>query len=119
MWEYKETITGIKIAHVGDADGLTVVVGGPSRLYDLMDSWFFDDVLSTGEPTSRGFYVCDVEVWFQQGYFEGYKHDGESEIEFRLVNVGAVHVPYPVDSAGRYVHDADTVSHVRQKGEVT
>lgn len=92
MWQHIETFTGVKIAKVrGDRNsGLTALVDGPDNLITMLNSVFLDDEQFTGAPDLPGFYTCNVEVWFSQGYNEGYKDDRDNEVEYRLVNVELV-----------------------------
>lgn len=90
MWQHIETFSGVKIAKLHGDSGLTALVDGPENLIAKMDSYFFDDEQFTGAPDLVGFYTCDVELWFSQGYSEGYKDDRDNEVEYRLVNVRSV-----------------------------
>lgn len=71
--------------------GITALVDGPQELVDLMDGDFFEDnCMSESEkllPHAPGFYIADVEFWFEQGFFEGYPSPGESDIDFRVSNI--------------------------------
>jgi hypothetical protein len=64
--------------------GLHLLVGGDPELIKYMDGDMFEDNSPDLEtfPTEPGVYVGTVEYWFQQGYFEGYPADGESDIEY-------------------------------------
>lgn len=78
------------------------LVDGPDELKELMNGSNFadnciiehgkgdkDDVYPTF-PTEPGVYLATVEHWFEQGYSEGYRSDGESETTFQVSNARLV-----------------------------
>lgn len=52
-----------------------------------MDGRYMNEAEFMNLPDETGFFFCDVEIWFQQGYFEGWQCDSESELEFVLTNI--------------------------------
>ncbi len=100
MWELKETFPGVQIAKIQDQYGYTLLVIAPQALRDVMDGWTFEDHEFTGSPSEPGFYVCDVELWYLEGWAEGYRSDADSEIKFKLINVVNVAVPQEQASNG-------------------
>jgi hypothetical protein len=76
------------IGHKGSA----ILVDIPAEMAEsgVLDGDSLDDNAFTETPTEAGFYRATAEVWFQQGYMDGYPADGESEIEIRTVDVERV-----------------------------
>jgi hypothetical protein len=85
----EKTFQNCKIASL--KNDMVVLVDGPDELFEIFDGPFVEDnCQKEGEetfPKDPGFYVCDIEFWFQQGYFEGYIAHGESEFDFKAINV--------------------------------
>ena len=85
-----KTYSDCKIAR--SFNGLTLLIEGPQELMEVMDGAFFEDncfeeSLET-MPKLNGFYIADVEVWYEQGYdSDGYPHNGESDIDLKLINL--------------------------------
>lgn len=67
---------------------LRVLVVGDPELVKFMDGDLFDDNCSdmSSFPKEPGVYQGTIEYHFQQGYYEGYKADGESEWNYVFVN---------------------------------
>lgn len=75
---------------------LVVLVDGSPELVKLMDGAIFDDN-SFPETLKRfphepGVYLVTIEYWFEQGYFEGYKADGESDLDFAPADIRKIDV---------------------------
>jgi formate dehydrogenase assembly factor FdhD len=72
-------------------EGYAVLIQCPAELEELLVGFALtDECLEAGQksiPTKAGIYIVDVEVWFEQGYYEGHKSDGESDWDFILKNV--------------------------------
>ena len=49
-----------------------------------MDGIFLSDNHFKNVPTEPAIYVCRVEFFFMQGYFEGYRADGESDWYYEI-----------------------------------
>lgn len=81
------------------ADKFTYLVSGNAELRKWMDGCCFEDNHFHGlngienPPKEPGVYRATIEVWFEQGYYEGYKADGESDWEFRLGNLERIDIP--------------------------
>lgn len=87
-----ETFRNCKIAK--SARGTVLLIEGPKELTEIMDGDFFEDNCSPDAekyfPQTSGFYICDVELWFEQGFFEGFPAPGESDRDLLLKNVRPV-----------------------------
>lgn len=70
------------IIAVGD---VAQVIMAPKRAIDGMDGTFCDDNSFKNVPAEKGIYVCQIDFYFEQGYFEGYKAD---EVHTTLKKVG-------------------------------
>jgi len=53
----------------------------------IVDEDWDNDWKGTELFTESGIFLCEIEHWFEQGYFEGYKEDGESEWWFAIKSV--------------------------------
>jgi len=58
------------------------ILDAPDEIIQFFDGFFTEDNSFKGVPKEPGIYHCTVDFYFQQGYFEGYKADGESDWEF-------------------------------------
>ena len=71
--------------------GSILLIKGSQLLFDKMDGDFFDDNMTEFEfkkiNNPPGVYTCDVEFWFEQGFFEGYPHPGENDWVFKIKNI--------------------------------
>jgi hypothetical protein len=72
------------------ADKFTSLLAPNPALQQWMDGVCFEDHRAENTPQSPGVYRATVEVWFEQGYCDGYQADGESDWELRLTNVQPV-----------------------------
>lgn len=70
------------IIAVGD---VAQVIVAPKDAMVGMDGTFCEDNSFKNVPTVDGIYLCWVDFYFEQGYFEGYKADGESDWEYIVV----------------------------------
>lgn len=81
----------------------TILVGTPNQedMNELNDNWmdglYIEDnsEILDGFPDEPGFYAATLELWFQQGYFEGYPADGESSVFVKLSNLRRLEVHDP------------------------
>lgn len=68
-----------------------VIHPDPSLLENMGGHPVFDgsetDSKNVIQHLQPGIYSATIEFWFQQGYSDGYKADGESEWEFAFVDV--------------------------------
>ena len=82
------------------ADGFTYLVAPNAGLQEWMDGVCFEDYRAANTPSIPGVYRATIEVWFEQGYSEGYLADGESDWEFKLTSVEPIAIdnfePFPV-----------------------
>jgi hypothetical protein len=58
------------------------VIIAPQKAIVGMDGTFCEDNSFKNVPTQKGIYLCLIDFYFEQGYFEGYKADGESDWEY-------------------------------------
>ena len=72
------------IIAVGD---VSQVIVAPKDAMVGMDGTFCEDNSFKNVPTQRGIYLCDIDFYFEQGYSDGYKADGESDWEYDVVAV--------------------------------
>lgn len=72
------------IIAVGD---VAQVISAPKDALVGMDGDFCEDNGFKNVPTEKGLYHCWIEFWFEQGYFEGYKADGESDWEYKIIGI--------------------------------
>jgi len=70
------------IIAVGD---VAQVIVAPKDAMVGMDGTFCEDNSFKNVPTEKGIYLCWIDFYFEQGYFEGYKADGESDWEYKVV----------------------------------
>lgn len=70
------------IIAVGD---IAQVLVAPKDAMVGMDGTFCEDNSFRNIPPECGIYLCDIDFYFEQGYFEGYKADGESDWEYHIV----------------------------------
>lgn len=77
--------------------GLRFLIDAPDDLIKFMDGSLFEDNSQSIDkfPTQPGVYTCSIEYWFDQGYFEGWRTDGESEWDFVPSNIKRVEIPAP------------------------
>lgn len=70
------------------------VIDIPSEYTHIITDGYFgeDDITTINIPNIPGVYRCDIEFWFEQGYSDGFKADGESDFEYRLVNIKKVNL---------------------------
>ena len=64
-----------------------VILDAPDEIIRFFDGFFcednsFKDTWFKAISLEPGIYHCRVDFYFQQGYFEGYQADGESDWEF-------------------------------------
>ena len=59
-----------------------VILDSPDEIIKFFDGFYTADNSFKGVPKEPGVYHCTVSFYFEQGYFEGYKADGESSWEF-------------------------------------
>lgn len=74
------------------ADKFAYLVAPNPPLQKWMDGVCFEDHRAYGAPAAPGVYRATVEVWFEQGYSEGYPADGESDWELKLTNVERISI---------------------------
>lgn len=76
--EFRGTLIGVS------STGLRFLIAGDKKLKQFMDGCCFEDNTQSIEqfPTEPGVYSCTIRYWFQQGYADGWKADGESEWDF-------------------------------------
>ena len=72
------------IIAVGD---VAQVIVAPKDAMVGMDGTFCEDNSFKNVPTQRGIYLCWIEFYFEQGYSDGYKADGESDWEYDVVAI--------------------------------
>lgn len=72
------------IIAVGD---VAQVIVAPKDAMVGMDGTFCEDNSFNNVPTEKGIYLCWIEFYFEQGYSEGYKADGESDWEYYVVAI--------------------------------
>lgn len=60
------------------------VIAAPTAVRDAMDGTSLDDNCCDLPALEVGAYLATIEVWFSQGYSEGFKDDRESEVELRI-----------------------------------
>jgi hypothetical protein len=70
------------IISVGD---VAQVLVAPKDAMVGMDGTFCEDNSFKNVPTEKGIYLCQVDFYFEQGYSDGYKADGESDWEYDIV----------------------------------
>jgi hypothetical protein len=68
-----------------------VILDAPDEIIQVFDGFFcednsFKDTWFKKTPLEPGVYHCKVAFYFEQGYFEGYKADGESDWEFVVLS---------------------------------
>lgn len=80
----KKVATFQAIIAVGD---VAQVIYAPVDAMVGMDGTFCDDNSFIGVPEKKGIYLCDIDFYFEQGYCDGFKADGESDWEYKIVNV--------------------------------
>ena len=61
---------------------MPVILDAPDKIIEFFDGFYTEDNSFKGVPEEPGIYHCTVSLYFEQGYFEGYKADGESSWEF-------------------------------------
>ena len=66
-----------------------VILDAPDEILQFFDGCFCEDneFSKWHEGKEPGIYHCTVDFYFEQGYFEGYKADGESSWEFIVTRV--------------------------------
>lgn len=70
-----------------DADGITSLIAPNPELQKWMDGCCFEGHGAVNLPKAPGVYRTTIEVWFSQGYSDGYPAPGESDWEFRLTDL--------------------------------
>lgn len=70
------------IIAVGD---VAQVLVAPKDAMVGMDGTFCEDNSFKNVPTEKGIYLCQIDFYFEQGYSDGYKADGESDWEYRIM----------------------------------
>ena len=87
-----------------DLHGTVSLIGGPN-IWELdkclgdmsVHEYFgFDDDGNEdriGFPEKAGIYRCTVDFWYEQGYFEGYACDSESDWGISVRDVKRIEVP--------------------------
>lgn len=60
------------------------VIVAPRDAMVGMDGTFCEDNSFKNVPKEKDIYLCDVDFYFEQGYCDGYKADGESDWEYRI-----------------------------------
>lgn len=72
--------------------GALFVISGPEDLSQVLDGEMIEDnTQSLGKyPAEPGVYRCSIEYWFEQGYYEGWPANGESEWDLIPINVEPV-----------------------------
>lgn len=82
--EYNEQKQWNNVIFGVSTSGLHFLISGDDELKQFMDGSLFEDNSQSIEkfPTKPGVYRCTIEYWFEQGYFEGWRADGESEWDF-------------------------------------
>lgn len=70
-------------------DGTQVLIAVSSEhgfiSHESFETGPLDESDWSGLPMCPGVYRCACEFWFEQGYFEGYPHDGENCFEYRVI----------------------------------
>jgi hypothetical protein len=61
------------------------VIVAPKDAMVGMDGTFCEDNSFKNVPTKKGIYLCQIDFYFEQGYSDGYKADGESDWEYRVI----------------------------------
>ena len=86
--EFPNTMIGVSL------DGWPFLIKGDPELVKLMDGASFADNSQSIEefPKKAGVYICTIEFWFEQGYFEGWEAYGESEWDFIPINIKEIEV---------------------------
>ena len=79
------------IIAVAGEQGLIIDV--PKEIADIFDGIYCDDNSFKDVPKETGVYICNVEFYFHQGYFEGYKANGESDWEFKVISHKKIEIP--------------------------
>lgn len=80
------------IIAVGD---VAQVIVAPKDAMVGMDGTFCEDNGFKNVPTTKGVYLCEIDFYFEQGYSDGYKADGESDWEYRIVKAESLIVCLP------------------------
>ena len=97
--EFPNTIIGVT------ADGSRVLLMGDQELAKYFDGHLFEDNCVSDKlptfPTEPGVYRATVEYYFEQGYCDGSKADGESEWDYRLRDVVRVEMEATSDEYNR------------------
>ena len=91
MIEYDNVIIAVT------AFGEPVLVDAPQEMVSMFDGPFFEDnAISSIKkyPTIPGVYRCKIRYEFYQGYFEGWKADGESDWDFAPLEVVKLDLPH-------------------------
>lgn len=74
----------------------TMIITAPEELLSSLDGNMLDDnCLEEGRaslPQQAGVYFATVEIWYEQGYFEGYPAPGESDVDHRLSAVRKIEI---------------------------
>jgi len=86
----KQAILTMIIAVAGE-QGL--IIDAPKEIKDIFEGIYCDDNSFKNVPKKTGVYICNVEFYFHQGYFEGYKADGESDWEFKIISSSKIEIP--------------------------
>lgn len=72
--------------------GLLVPIEIPDELRTHLSAAALDDDLAKTEVDRiPGVYRVTIEVWFSQGYSDGYPAAGESDYELRLTNMNSIY----------------------------
>jgi hypothetical protein len=75
-------ISGLKAGPIWD----DFLIECPEDIKPLMDGPYLADNCFTNLPEQFGCFAVRVKVHFYQGYFEGYRADGESALEFEIIS---------------------------------
>lgn len=69
-----------------------VIINFPTDLIDTLDGCFCEDNDFINLPQDPGVYKCKIDFDFEQGYFEGYKADGENTWEYIITNCQKIYL---------------------------
>jgi hypothetical protein len=88
----KKIVTYPNCVFAVTADKRASLVAPNPPLQKWMDGVCFEDYRVYGCVAAPGIYRADIEVWFEQGYSEGYPADGESDWDLRFTNVERISI---------------------------
>lgn len=89
---------------IATSKDMSQVIYAPDEAFVGMDGCVCEDNCFRSIPSEPGIYLCHVDFYFEQGYFDGYEADGESDWEYRITKVEQCYNPsYPIMIPLRWV----------------